>query len=372
MHATPARRGALALAAAALFVHVAQAETLSVRRIDGAVLQSIAADGKAGAGQLPGNYETFRWTARGGVVPLGRSTLDTLGHRSGTAEISADGKVVTATILSDDGSYTTAGRWTEAEGWKMISSPGPADIGFVDGANGSVLALSADGKPAAGLYWVGNDTWRAHAMRWTAATGMVDLGSSGYSSRVNAASGDGSVLVGWDEHPEWRNWRATVWVNGVRTTLEDSDWFTEATAVNRAGTIIVGQTPDPANGWQMTATMWKWNGASWDKSYLGVMPKKPGVAGSSMPYAVNDDGSVVVGQNNPDASKPVSVGFVWTPSGGMVAAADWLAARGVTPNPGWPVIAASAVTPDGQVIVLNQQQKLAPWGVRSLIVRRAP
>lgn len=366
------QRSTLAAAVTILSCAAAQAESLSLRRIDNAIVLSISADGKAAAGQLPGNYESFRWTARSGVVPLGRSTMDVLGHRSGMVGISADGKAVSATILSDDGTYSTAGRWTESSGWKMLANPGPADIGFVDGENCSAWAISADGNTVAGLYWVGNDSWKARAMRWTAAGGMVDMGSSGYNSRINASSADGRVLAGWDEHPEWRNWRATVWVDGVRTTLEDSDWFTEVTAMNRAGTILVGQTPDHANGSQMTATMWKWNGSSWVKSFLGAMPKKPGVAASSRPNGVSDDGSVVVGQNNPEANKPVSVGFIWTPSGGMVKASDWLAANGVTLNPGWPVIAASAVSPDGKVIVLNQQQKLAPWGARSLIVRRQP
>ena len=350
----------------------AQAETLKVQRLDGAIVMGLSANGRAATGQLPGNYETFRWSTGSGVVPLGRSTMDTLGHRSGTPAISDDGKAITATILSDDGTYSTAGRWTESAGWKMISVPGPADMGFVDGENSSAWAQSGDGKVAAGLYWVGNDTWRAHAMRWSAATGMTDLGSSGANSRVNAANADGSVLVGWDEHPDFRNWRATVWVNGVRTTLEDSDWFTEATAVNGAGTIVVGQTPDPDNNNQLTATMWKWSGASWVKSYLGVMPKKPGVNGSSMPLGVSDDGSIVVGQNRPDDAKPNSDAFIWTPSAGIMKTPDWLAANGVPARPGWLTIASGAVTPDGKVIAVTQQQRLAPYGWRSLIVRRAP
>lgn len=372
MFTTLSSRSTLLAALALAVAGAAQAESLAARRIDGAIVLSISADGRTAAGQLPGNYEPFRWTARSGVVPLGRSTMDKLGHRSGMVGISADGKAVSATILSDDGTYSTAGRWTEAEGWKMLASPGPIDIGFVDGENCSAFAISADGKTVAGLYWVGNDSWKARAMRWTAAGGMIDMGSSGYNSRINATSADGRVLAGWDEDPRSRNWRATVWVDGVMTTLDDSGWFTEVTAVNRAGTILVGQTPDPANRMAMTATMWQWNGSSWVKSFLGNMPKKPGVQASSRPLGVSDDGSVVVGQNNPDAGKPTSEGFIWTPAGGMVKAADWAAAGGVAIAPGWPVIAASAVSPDGKVIVLNQQQKAAPWGSRSLIVRRQP
>ena len=42
----------------------------------------------------------------------------------------------------------------------------------------------------------------AHAFRWEESTGMVDLGSTnaGESSRANNVSGDGRVVVGWQEH----------------------------------------------------------------------------------------------------------------------------------------------------------------------------
>jgi len=367
------RRTSLLAALTVLPVLAAQAETLTVKRVNDGIVMGLSADGKAAVGQLPGSWETFRWTARSGVVGLGRATAPVLGVRSGTPRISADGKIVSATVLSDDSLIATAGKWTAATGWQTLSSLGPVppQMAPIDNTDSSAFAMSTDGKVIGGLYWLG-DTWQAHAMRWTAAGGMTDAGSSGFSSRVNAMNADGSVMVGWDEHPQWRNWRATVWVNGVRTVLEDSDWFTEATAVNSDGTIIVGQTPDPANDYQMTATMWKWNGSGWAKSHLGVMPKKPGKAGWSMPLGVSDDGSVVVGENRPDANKPVTVGFIWTPATGMVNATEWLAANGVRSNPLYPVTSLSAVTPDGKTIAAVATQKIAPFGMRSLVVTRNP
>lgn len=361
------------VATLALLPVFAAAETLSAKRIDNAITLSLSADGAVAVGMLPGTYETFRWTARNGVVGLGRATLPALGVRSGNAAVSADGKIVAATIVSDDGTIATAGKWTASTGWQMLTALGPVppNLAPIDSTDSSVYAISADGKVIAGLYWLG-ETWSAHAMRWTSANGMKDSGSSGYNSRVNAVNANGTVMVGWDEHPEYRNWRATVWVKGVRTVLEDSDWFTEATAVNSDGTIIVGQTPDPANAMQMTATMWKWNGSTWDKSWLGVMSKKPGKAASSMPLAVSDDGSIVVGQNNPDASKPSSVGFIWTQAGGMVNATDWLAANGVRVGALYPITTLSTMTPDGKFIAAIETQKVAPFGQRTLLIRRAP
>lgn len=373
MLASLLRRTHAVAALALLSALAAHAETLTVKRIDNAITLGLSADGAVAVGMIPGSYEPFRWTAQNGVVGLGRATLPVLGVRSGSVGVSANGKVVTATILSDDGTLATAGKWTASTGWQVLTSlgPVPGDLAPIDNTDSSAYAISGDGKVIAGLYWRG-ETWQAHAMRWTAANGMKDSGSSGYNSRINAVNADGTVMVGWDEHPDYLNWRATVWVKGKRTVLEDSDWFTEATAVNGAGTIIVGQTPDPANAMQMTATMWKWDGATWVKSYLGVMPKKPGKAASSYPLAVSEDGSVVVGENHPDASKPTTVGFIWTPAAGMVDATAWLAANGVRSNPLYPVTSLSALTPDGQVIAATAAQKVAPFGIRTLLIRRAP
>ena len=43
----------------------AQAETLKVQRLDGAIVMGLSANGRAATGQLPGNYETFRWSTGG-------------------------------------------------------------------------------------------------------------------------------------------------------------------------------------------------------------------------------------------------------------------------------------------------------------------
>jgi uncharacterized membrane protein len=373
MTSSPLRRTGVVAALALLPVFAVSAETLTTKRIDNAITLSLSSDGAVAVGMIPATYETFRWTAQGGVVGLGRATLPALGVRSGTASVSANGKIVAATIVSDDGTTATAGKWTASTGWQMLKSLGPVPDAMapIDSTDSSAYAISGDGKVIAGLYWRG-ESWQAHAMRWTGANGMKDSGSSGYNSRINAVNANGTVMVGWDEHPDFRNWRAAVWVKGKLTVLEDSDWFTEATAVNGDGTIIVGQTPDPANAMQMTATMWKWDGANWIKSHLGVMPKKPGMAASSVPLAVSDDGSIVVGENHPDASKPTTVGFIWTQAGGMVNATDWLKANGVKIGTLYPVTSLSTMTPDGKFIAAIESQKVAPFGQRTLLIQRAP
>lgn len=371
MHVPLLRRASLLVAlcgaAAALPAH---AQTWSLQRLGPVIVTALSADGRAAAGNMPDTWETFRWTARSGVTRLGRGTMVPLGHRSGIPSISSDGSVVSATILSDDGTYSTAGRWSVAGGWTMLA-PVPADGGLFDGEDASSFGMSPDGRVVTGLYWrPGQPGGTAHAMAWSAATGMLDLGSSGNSSRVDAASADGSVLVGWDEHPSFGNRRAAVWVGGVRTVLEDSDWPSEASAVNTAGTVIVGQTADANNNFQMSATMWIWNGAGWNKSILGVMDKRGKKNGTAYPEAVSDDGSIVVGTARLDASSPQSVGFIWTASTGMQQAPDWLAAQGLNLGPLSKLIDVTAVTGNGKVMAAVTQDVIAPYTMRSVLIKR--
>ena len=134
---------------------------------------------------------------------LGASSWS-LGHRSGIPALSSDGSVVSATIIDESATYSTAGRWTAATGWQRLG-PLPADGGLFDGETCSAFAMSGDGQLIAGLYWrPGASGGSAHAMAWTAGAGVQDLGSSGGSSRINGASTDGSVLAGWGRTPAVR------------------------------------------------------------------------------------------------------------------------------------------------------------------------
>lgn len=368
MFVTPAhwRRWALALAVAAAPL-LAGADTWRIlQHVDGS-LTSLAADGRSAAGLAMDNFEAIRWTPREGVQRLGRGTWEALGQRSGTPRISEDGSVVSATILSDDGSHATAGRWTAAGGWKTLAPPLPAGGGIVDNEDCSAFGQSGDGQIVTGLFWL-SGSFSARAMAWSAAAGMVDLGSSGRSSRADAGSRDGRVLVGWDEHPSFGNRRAAVWVDGVLTVLDDSDWPSEASAVNADGTVIVGYSGNPAD-FQTYATMWSWNGGGWTKTLLGVFTKR-GATGFAYASGVSADGRIVVGGARPDGMSPRSVGFVWTAEGGFVDASDYLKAGGARLNPLQPVIGIGAISADGSTLAVVTQALVAPWTTRTLIARR--
>lgn len=364
-------RRVTALATLALALGPAAAQTYTTQPISGGTVSELSADGRVAVGEAARTYEAFRWTAETGLVKLGRGVWIPLRHRSGTPSVSADGRTVAFTILSDDGQSSTAGRWTAETGWQPLR-PLPADAGLIDGEDSTVFGLSRDGQVPVGLYWrPGQAGGTAHAMAWTAAGGMVDLGSSGFSSRADAANADGSVIVGWDEHPQFGNRRAAVWVNGVKTVLEDSDWPSEASAVSADGRTIVGQGPD-LDTFQVVAMMWRREGSGWVRQKLGVIASPRALAGGTA-YAtgVSDDGSIVVGINRPDQMSPSSYGFVWTPTGGFQKATTWLQERGVVLSPLQRVYTVSTVSADGSTLaVLVQNRKTGALG--TVLVRRNP
>jgi hypothetical protein len=366
---SPRRHALLVLAFAGALSSAAFADTFRVvHSVEGSVT-SLSADGRTAAGLTMDTFEAFRWTAREGRVVLGRGTWAALGHRSGTPRVSADGKTIGATILSDSGTYSTAGRWTSAGGWQMLAPPLPPGGGLFDGEDSSVFGMSGDGSVLTGLFWRPDATdGSAHGMAWSAATAMRDMGSSGRSSRIDAASADGSVMVGWDEHPQYGNRRAAVWVNGVLDVLEDSDWPSEASAVNGAGTIVVGYSGNPQD-YQSYATMWSWNGGGWTKTLLGVITKR-GATGFAFATGVNADGSMVVGGARPDVMASKSVGFIWTPQDGLVDAGDWLKAHGAALNPLNPIYEMSAISADGSTLAAATSKVVAPWTPGTVLIRR--
>jgi uncharacterized membrane protein len=241
--------------------------------------------------------------------------------------------------------------------------PPPADGGIVDGSYGSAYDISGDGNTVVGLYWrpgVGN---RAHASKWTQATGVVDLGGTitGQSSRANGVNHNASVIVGWVETPTGP-WRPAAWVNGsvvLLTDFDDSGSYLigngEAKATSTNGDIIVGFSTDP-DFHQRAASMWKrTDGVFGPTEVLGwVDGTEPGSTSSSgginIPWAVSDDGRIVVGYCSFDGSPFNPTGFVWTEATGVIDANQFLANNGVLVDPNFTIQNLTAMTPDGTQI----------------------
>ena len=366
----PALARLAAACALATLAPLASAAVL-VTNMGQGMVTDVSADGNAAVGMNPGNYGTWRWTAGGGQVQLGRSPYPKLHSGGGVPAISADGSVVAATILDDTGTHATEGRWTVSGGWQQLTPPLPADGGVMDSNDSDVFGMSRDGNVVTGLYWrPGYSGGSAHGSWWSAATHMVGLPTLGGSSRVDDANGDGSVLVGWEESPNTGARLAVVWVHGVRTFLDGGadDAMGEASKVNTAGTVIVGQSWDAASG-RNVAARWTWNGSGWTRTLLGVLA---GGRASAMSYAlgVSDDGNVIVGMDRDKSMVFTSRGFVWTPDAGMVDFQSWVRSQGFPLSDWLKVSQVSAVTPDGRVLFAVGSEQKAPYGTRSVRVER--
>jgi uncharacterized membrane protein len=322
-----------------------------------------------------GSYTSFRWTQATGLVSLGRPQT---GGGGGVPAISANGTRIAYGIGSLDGTYRTQGLWTLGSGWQELMPPAPADGGLVDGSYGSAWDISGDGNTVVGLYWRPGAGNRAHASKWTQATGVVDLGgtTTGQSSRANGVNHNASVIVGWVEVPTGP-WRPAAWVNGSLVLLtnysENTGYLVgngEAKATSTNGDIIVGFATDEESH-QRAASMWKrTDGVFGSTELLGwVDGTEPGTTisagGLNIPWAVSDDGEIVVGFCSFDGSPFNTTGFVWTPSTGVVGVNQFLQDNGVLVDPNFTIQNLTAMTPDGTKVFGYGQMLTPPYTQRA-------
>jgi len=317
----------------------------------GYVLTGLATGGTTGAGNVTGDltFETFRWTSTGGTERLGQATVPVLQVGAGTPDISYDGQSISASILSTD-LLMTQGVWRSGIGWVETMPPPPATGQILGVEYGSAWGLSGDGQTVTGFHWgtVGMST-RARASKWSESNGMISLPQNdGRDARVNAANADGSVVVGWEARPDG-NWRPTAWRDAAKITLEDTLARCQAAAVNWDGSVIVGSSYD-APEFMREAARWVWNGGSYDMTLLGVLPGTQANFGEAMLTGVSGDGSLGVGWNrySQGPASPIT-GIVWTPSGGLVNATDFIAGLGLASafTADMDIRQLSAVSPDG-------------------------
>jgi hypothetical protein len=327
---------------------------------------AISADGTVVVGNTPGDYETFRWTAATGMVPLGRATVPVLGVGAGIPDVSADGTRVSATILGADSTYATQGLWTLGEGWQETMPPPPPDGGLLDASYGSSWGLSGDGGTVVGLYWrPGQPGGSAHASAWTSATGVVDLGGTGQDSRANDCDADGDVVVGWASAPTGA-WQPTVWVDGVLTTLEPTEGFCEAEIVTPEGTTVFGTTYEVATD-KFFGAAWDWDGSTWNKRTLGALPGTAPSQGYVAPLGCTPDGGLVVGYNRFFWGS--STGFVWTEADGMVDVVGFAASLGIPFPANFDPQSLTAVSDDGSVLLGYGQDLFPPFQSRTFLIR---
>jgi probable HAF family extracellular repeat protein len=183
-------------------------------------------------------------------------------------------------------------------------------LGFLPGGlNSQAHGVSADGSVVVGTASVGSG---GEAFRWTPSGGMVGLGflsAGSNTSTAFAVSGNGAVVVG---------------MSGVVDVNVQFQSYTEAFRWTQAGGMVgLGFLPGGAPSSTLSSV--------------------------SAAFAVNADGSVVVGNSN-SGSSSIGRAFRWTQNGGMQSIQSLLVAGGVNMT-GWTLTNPTGVSADGTVIV---------------------
>jgi probable HAF family extracellular repeat protein len=270
----------LALAAAS---SLAADKPVFVQLADGTVPQALGGNGFTAAGNLYGLPTAFYWMPTIGVVPMGGL---------GVAAVSVDGKTFVGDAL-DSRRLENAAIWRGGTEWRVLGSFTP-NAQPCDALLSSAYGASDDGKVIVGLAWDGCTI--AHGFRWDEASGMRDLGSTvaGQSSRANGVSGDGAVVIGWQESPTGFR-QGARWVNGAQQLFRGpSGSVGEAHGTNVNGTVVVGGGCNPLD--PTISSAWVWTAAAGIRCYPFERTFNPRrIAFNTIMFVTSDDGRVIGG-----------------------------------------------------------------------------
>jgi probable HAF family extracellular repeat protein len=262
---------------------------------------AISGDGNVIVGEENNSVVAYRY-ANGTMTPLGTLTN---GFTSQAFGVNTDGSVIVG--QADGASGLHAFRW-------VLGGPGAAtngggtmtDIGALNTGNTASVALgvSGDGNVVAGWSALDASNGAAHAFRWTDSGGMVDIGSLGGNSFALAISSDSNVIVGAaNVGAATHAFRYTTASNMVDLgTLDGKNSI--ARAVNQDGSVIVGDngTAQWANGSHLGLSAgdqaWRWTQGTGMQSVQGLLTSaKVDMTGWNLATAtgVSADGRVIVG-----------------------------------------------------------------------------
>lgn len=223
---------------------------------------------------------------------------------------------------------------------------------------GSPFGLSGDG-----LTVVGNSMYDG-AFAWTEARGVVDLGHIpgwGNDTRTAAtdASADGGVIVGRDHagnDPQAFLWTQASGMVGLGF-LDPAGRHSRANAVSEDGLTVVGASRNSAGQIQ---------GFTWSQARgMRPLPLLNGTAGGEA-HDTSADGSVIVGEAGLTQA-PWSIAYSWDRVRGRRDLKQHLIWMGATGLSGWTLTRATAISPDGAVIVgegIDPQGRNQAWRAR--------
>ncbi len=205
--------------------------------------EALASDlGANGFTVVGGTYsgEAFYWMPSSGVVRIGGLAA---------VAVSRDGRTIVGEALDANGKENAA-IWLGGKEWRLLGSFHPNALPC-DRLLSGPYGASDDGRVIVGLGWDGCSI--ARAFRWEESTGMVDLGTivPGQSTRANDVSGDGRVVIGWQEN-DFGFRQGAMWVDGREEVFTGPNGIVgEAFGANSDGSIIVGGNCSPGEqaGW---------------------------------------------------------------------------------------------------------------------------
>ena len=273
----------------------------------GLTATSASSDGSVVVGDNGG--QNFMWTEGSGVVLIGGVAPQGFG---GQAAVSADGTLISATRINPSTNLGELSSYNVAtQTWTSHGSLGSSSGSSASSAWG----MSSDGLTIVGLGWI--NAGSAHAIKWTAAGGVEDLGSSvsGRSTRANAANSDGSIIAGWQDSPSGFR-QGALWTNGVQNliTHANGDRATEAGAISADGVWTCG-----GQGFSNDFQAWKWSDAT---GIIDIGPA-PTSGWRGAATGLTADGSKAVGFYRPwPAPATFGRGFIHTELDGMLDLTD--------------------------------------------------
>lgn len=260
----------------------------------------------------------YKWSAGTGIVQIG--SISNGYPAAGRTIVSNDGKKFASSVTNTGTNFNEIS--TYDEGTSVWTNRGGLVPTGWDGSVSSAWGMSPDGNIIVGLGFL--TAANAHAVKWDQANGMVDLGSMvpGRSSRANAVSSNGNVVVGWQDEPTGTR-SGAKWVDGVESFITDANGNNvgEAGAISADGNTIIGSAnPNPY--------VWK---AATGVTYIthpnASFSFKGGATG------VSGDGTKVIGFYRAFGAPPMSgEGFIWTEESGRINLNDYAANLGIATN----------------------------------------
>jgi probable HAF family extracellular repeat protein len=272
--------------------------------------------------------EAFVWTQATGMVGLG--------GRGEASAVSGDGRVVVG-VDHDSGAF----RWTIEDGSTFI-----ADV------PSHAHDVSADGSVIVGQAPL--PTGLAEAFVWSESSGVMRLGDLGgdpeISSSARGVSNDGTIVVGIAASTEGQQsfrWTAAEGMVGIGSLSPIPDAFgflSGAFDVSGDGETIVGSSTSTSVSTPGAGEAFIWTQASGMRG-LGDLP---GGDFHSQALGASFDGSVVVGIG---AAAGSNQAFIWDEAHGMRDLATVLSTVYGLDLGGWTLWAAEAISDDGRTIV---------------------